>query len=448
MKTRIILPMLLLCSLAFGQSGSIYGDAAAQNLHEAYTKMLEIATLEGPSGLPCLPEEYYTSMNKNFEKEDLRRATDIMNVTLYYYNPGKLEDTYELGLYKTFQDKAVVAAQNSTDFIDFLYKATGRDLGDVNKKDEETLRRYYRHYKSGNPLEYTIYIDYFKLKDGCELKISLLYSTSNYKFPNIDWNLKQILEVTCPCNESNSSDDLYFSKYEITGTSRGIYTALNKDFGTPTSAKLKVLNAACCIDSKDEDTSIELNDHLPEEEIIDMYPIKELPTQTIGGSAGVGFSNDFDETNICLGAEYLYNLADVGNSSLFVGANIMFENNSFNDFNNSIIGVGPTVQLFTPINPAKDVHMTNGISADYLFGTNDNGPVKDDISGLQFTLNTGLNVPLNENIALSLIVPIVTHTNLEFTSQDENSSFKSDATDIFFFKNSPVKIGVRIDLVD
>jgi hypothetical protein len=360
---------------------------------------------------------------------------------------SKLNFQIDKGIYASVDDKALFELSRATKFTDFVLNLTGMNFGDLDKAEQDALRNLYDTHPLKTKEAVTEVIN-SKL-GKCTVTATTKMTPTNWDFPNVSWDLETEVRIDCPCT-GKGPKSLHYANFLITAKADGLINSTTGNLNKLKDAKVELRSVICCSEKKKEpkETSVGLNDTPFEYEgdILHNIKITPLPTQTIGGSVGVGFSNDFDETNLCLGAEYLYNVTDVGNSSLFVGANVVVESNSFNDSNNIWIGVGPTVQLFTPISPNRDVHITHGISSDIIFGTNDNNGTMDDISGFDISINTGLNVRLNDDIFLSIMVPIVTHTNLEFTSQDGNGSFKSDATDIFFFKNSPVKFGIRIDL--
>ena len=90
--------------------------------------------------------------------------------------------------------------------------------------------------------------------------------------------------------------------------------------------------------------------------------------------------------------------------------------------------------------------MTNGIAGGYVFGTNDNGGFKDDVSGFEISLNTGFNIQVSPRVSISVIIPVLTHQSLTIDSQVEEGSFTTDDTQLFINKNSPAQLGLRFGL--
>lgn len=346
----------------------------------------------------------------------------------------KLDVTVPKGL--KIEDLALEKLSKAKGLNDFVKKLTGKTLADIDDEDQVLLMDFYQNH----PIKKLVQT---KVKGKkvvkaqflpCFASSSTTLELSSWRnYPETKWNLKTVVSIVCDCEDQT---------VELKEGSIIYKSELQAIFSTPRKELLKAkllgpvdVTQKCCLDPEE----------LPEETQEDKGPAEEYipPKQTLGVNGGIGFEQDFEETTLCLGAEYLYKLTRLGNHPLYVGGQAEVATASFMDFSTFRVHVGPTIQLFSPITPSKEVHVTNGISGGYLFGTNDNNGFKDDLSGFTITLNTGLNVQLNENLAISVIIPVVNHQNLTLESQEGGFTSEVSNTTLLLNKNNPAKIGVR-----
>lgn len=167
-----------------------------------------------------------------------------------------------------------------------------------------------------------------------------------------------------------------------------------------------------------------------------------MPARTIGVAAGIGFENDFEETSLCVSGEALFRLNEPNPCGFYLGGDATFEYSSFNDWNQTTFQIGPKAQFHTPITPSKEVQWVNGIGAKYMFGNLDNNGFKEDLTGFNATLYSGLNIRLTEKLSIGLEIPVLGYENITYKS-DGGSEFKADNTSLLVNKRNPVKIGTR-----
>lgn len=340
------------------------------------------------------------------------------------------------------------AVNRSRRFRDFAEDVTGKNMVDIQKKDKEVLLDFFLNHPLKKPVSVSA-----KGQKVASAKFAECYAytehqliPSKWKYPKITWRIQTTVTITCDCEVENDPNEVNEAVFVYDANIIGSMTTTKIDFGRTRAAALDLKRVSCCDEHQrpEEEEEAETDHDEPQDEPKGGSTVPaSLPQQTVGVSGGIGLAQDFEEVAICLGAEYLYNVTDLGDSSLFVGANAQFSNTNFMDFSSTWIQVGPTAQLFCPINPSQDLHWTNGIDAGYIFGTNDNNGFKDDISGFAISLNTGLNIQVKDNLAISLIVPVVTHQNITREAQDGSGSLEVSDTSILLNKANPLKVGLR-----
>lgn len=177
--------------------------------------------------------------------------------------------------------------------------------------------------------------------------------------------------------------------------------------------------------------------NLPRQSIQDL-----MPKRTLGVAAGVGFNNDFEEIGLCLSGEALFRLNEPDPCGFYLGGDATIDYTSFNDWKQTTFEIGPKAQFHTPITPSQEVQWVNGIGAKYLFGNIDSNGFKEDLSGFNATLYSGLNIRLTEKLSIGLEIPLLGYENLTYKS-DYGEDFKDNNTSLLINKRNPVKIGTR-----
>ena len=403
---------------------------SARDLSKAFDKMHKSAVLK-KQNFPCDVDRLVKGAYQLTPIFGFRNVITNIKNSMHRLN-NNLDGILNKGLYSSNFDRIFDLFNNSKPYSEFVKDFTNKGIGDLSKKEDEILRQNYYALKAIYDYGITLNNDDDYNLEGCLENTILKMKLKKKKLGKVTWEIKTLMENDCKCEIASKSHGVKNLKFEYTAEVTGIFTTNKITFGEAKNINLKIISYECCKNLK-EDASI----NAPENEEI------TLPDQTIGVNAGVGFSQDFEETSYCVGAEYLYNITDLGESDLFIGGNVAFGETSFMDFSSTLFSVGPTAQLFTPISHSGDTQTTNGISGSYLFGTNDYNGIKDDVSGFELSLNSGINVQLSKKVSLSLIIPIVTHQSLTYESQEGNSSYKTDDTTILINKNNPVKIGFR-----
>ncbi|MEM1001664.1 MAG: hypothetical protein AAGH46_03335 [Bacteroidota bacterium] len=394
----------------------------------------------------CDPHEYMQEFNvKDLLPDPGKFEVFLKNLDITYKN--KLKNLkLEIGIPKgqNIEDFALEKLAKSKNLNDFVDELTKKSLEYLYEEEQELLI----DFKINHPIKKKIEIQ-AKGKKIARSEERPCFATSNTvlklanwdKYPEVYWDLDTKITIVCDCERAYITD-LKNGSIEYSALIQSFFSTKDKRF---IKAKLfgpMNVTKSCC---EDEDPREEPIEEPIEEEGV---PVPEYipPKQTLGVNGGIGFQQDFEEISICLGAEYLYNVTSLGNHPLYVGGQAKFITNSFMDFSSTQVHVGPTVQLFSPITRCADVHVTNGISGSYIFGSQENNGFKDDISGFDIVLNTGLNIRLNEKVSISIIIPVFSYQNISLEAQEGGSSFDISETTLLLNKNNPAQLGVRFKI--
>ncbi|MEM6516203.1 MAG: hypothetical protein AAF688_08470 [Bacteroidota bacterium] len=448
MKTKFLLALLVLMSsirmLAQNQQNKYV--EASKSLQKNFLQMLEnpnpLAIDKKKDVADCEPFPILEQFTKSDLLPKRKPFEDYLKNILLEYNKklNALKDNIVLKTSSDPNSSYLAAVNRSSRFKDFAEDITGAKIFNINKNDKNILLDFYLNHPLKKP---TAIVS--KGEKVATAEFSECYATtehtltiSKWKYPKVTWAIESTVTITCDCVEdSNIQDEVNEAVLTYDAFIKGELSGTKITFGKTEASSLTLDSVSCCPVGEEpiEEAGIQLE---PTETI-------SLPNQTIGFRGGIGLEQDFEEIALCLGAEYLYNITDVGNSPLFIGANAQFSNTSFMDFSSTWVSVGPTAQLFSPINQAGDLHITNGINGGYVFGTNDNNGFKDDVSGFEISLNTGLNIQIKDNLAISLIIPVVSHQSLTLEAQEGAGSQDISNISILLNKENPIKLGLRFD---
>lgn len=423
------------------------GMSTAWTLHKEMNIMIENASFKGKMYGPCYPMSYLKRLGKSGilpnPKKELGQSMDSLSYMLTQLAPLKLSTRNGfLPMYSFIHENS---------YVNFVNSVYNKNIGDLAPKNfAASVDAYYRQLKKLKK-EGFVFDQRTVTKKECVFKIESRFVMETWEDGNTvdDWigytakisgKIETTITIKCNCKgKSISALKNARFKYEkptvflIDFSNKG-----NRQKFVPADKNLSVLSLLatnCCTenDISFDDPSLEL---APTENI-------SLPNQTIGVFGGVGFGQNFEETTLCLGAEYLINVVDLGNNPLFTGANASLETSSFMDNTSTWFGVGPTVQLFTPISASGETLVANGLSANVIFGSNDSDGFKDTVSGFEVGINTGLSVPLNDNLFLSISIPVVNHQNITYEPENGGTSFEQKNTSLLIGKGSTTKLGLR-----
>jgi len=158
--------------------------------------------------------------------------------------------------------------------------------------------------------------------------------------------------------------------------------------------------------------------------------INEYPENTIGLIGGVNLSNDFDNTDWCVGAEYRRKICSIGKKPIYAGAEVLYKSNDFMSFNSNAFIGGLKAEKLCPISTHGDTQLVTGLKANYFTGTEDNSGFETKFDGYSAGAYLGLNVNVCENLFLGAEVDLLTIGNttyepdfgLEYERKDKSLS--------------------------
>lgn len=378
--------------------------------------------------------------NRKYKMVGERDAAAIINGLVTIINVEKTKDKLDIGFLNK-EDNALQAYSKSKNFIDFVMRYTGKSIGDIKGewkdpnsgmvyKDIEQLRRHYDKLKRLFSKDVFSVDIYNEVKNNCRVKRESSFRIIKYSFPKVTWQLKTAVTIKCVCQNGNDNTEIKSGSYEYVSTYSGVYTSKKTSFEKPKNTKINVLTLECCgYKSPVEDSSY-----------IDPMPV-ELPDQTIGYSAGIGFENDFEEISYCFGAEYLKRISDK-KCDTYLGGGITYGGSSFDGNTTNLLMGGPKIQWHTPINQNGDTQWVNGFKGNYMIGNQKNGDYKDKLSGIELGIYSGFNIQLNEDSAIGIEFPVITWDKIKY-KPEMGADYEVDGTSLLLNKGNPLKLSFR-----
>ena len=429
MKTQILIIFMLVSSLSYAQ---ISGGEYSKQLVDKFQEMAK-SKISNPKKddqiCKAIPEF------QRIQAKDLAPKLLDAFYMLSFYQKFTTQYTAKLNAqingesFPTDEDKVLYELSNTTNYAEFVFNLTGKDIGQLKKDDQQNIRTLFDKHPLKLKKASTTVIE-SKL-GNCSVKATVKMTPTKYSYPKVSWDLETAVRIDCPC-EGKTSRDLKYAYFLITGNVDGTLATTTASFEKLRDAKVELRAVICCSPQVA---------YVGEGIVPDTYV--EIPTHNIGVSGGVSLTNDFDETNYCVGLQYLYNATEIGNSNLLVGANLGYGGTNFMDWTSTRVTAGGTVQLFTPLTQSGQTQATNGVSANYINGCNDNMGVVVDFTGYSIVGNTGVNIQLSESFALFMELPIITHQTLTFKPENGGPEFETSETEVMVFKNNPIKVGAR-----
>ena len=408
------------------------------------TKLLEALYLEaklvGKTNPDCDPVQYLT-----YTPRYLPGQTYIINVLPRKWALGRIVDKF---LRKNFHIHNSFA--NSKTLKEFTELYYARTLDKISESEKKRAKKFYDDLTSLSTEGLQIHKKkkrYWSCVIATDTKM-ILTSIKSYsknihtKKPstNFYWDVKTTFDIKCDCTKENKKN-LKNAKLEYTGKLRSeLMYDPEKRFITTKAVKpnfqYKVIEAVCCPKEESESEDGSFMDPNENEDIV-------FPNQFIEVGAGIGTAKD-EETELCASVGFMHNLLPGEDNALFVGGRASVHNASFSsaDFSQTSINVGPAAEFQTFIGDTS-TKWINGVNGVFVFGSQNSGAFKTDISGINIGLYTGVEVPLGDQFALGVMANLISFNNLTFKTDE--GEFKSNSTGINLNKGS-VGLNLRINL--
>lgn len=446
MKTKILLQLFLVIvstsvlqlQAQDNEKANIF--KASDQLYEAFNTMHTTAKFD-TRNLKCNVEQIVKDYQLVFGQHTFGYTFNYVQETID--NVNTLATLVDKGNYATIFDKLFETFDSSKSYAEFTKDITTNNLTvkELPKDKAQNLRLTYGLLKVIHDGGMLTFHDADRLETGgCSDYTAYRLKLKKKNLGQVTWEIKTTVDIDCNCAFSDKKYDVDLLKFEYTAEISGFFTAKNKTFGKVKNPTLKVLRYQCCLEKEEkeeEPTKTALND---DEGIEDL-----MQNQTIGFGAGVGFSQDFDETTWCVTAEYLYQINTDEYKGWYVGGEVTHSNTSFNDFSSSRTVAGGKFQYNFSAVPSGETQFVAGLMANYAFGNNDFNGFKDDFNGTVFCVYGGANVRISEDWSIGLQFPVLIFENLTF-KPESGGEFKTDATSLFINKDNPLKIVIRRSL--
>gem|GEM_PF-2938320 len=439
----MLLLFCLSCSFVIAQKKKPtgQGNKLANQYHAGIATIKKTAKYEADFDKSCNPKSKLSILKPRDLFPDKKNLGFHMDSLLFIFER-----------YGGFRE--IYAISTTDNYQDYLKELGVKNITDL--QNPEYTRKEYDILKNLKKNDFKLGIHKFS-KKGCA------YTVEN-KFIPSKWTIKQTdkekktwtsyyevrllirVNVNCSCKGKTTSDvKSAIFEYEGAGlfeTKIFFYTSkyylppkTNFKFLKKPESTVKLKQAFCC---ETEDISYE------EPSIyIQSEEIGFIPNQTIGGFIGAGFQDNFEETTFNIGAEYLHTISQIGNSPLMVGGAVNYATTSYFETTTSGIAIGPTAQLFTPVTPNNSVFIANGVTAQYEFGSQDSFGFESSFSGVNVLLNTGVHIPLNEQLGISAMVPVLSFQSTTFKPDGGGESISDSNVGLFLRNRSAIKVGVR-----
>lgn len=378
-----------------------------------------------------------------------KHVRPIMQLSGVFRIPNReVERNIDPGIFPGKMDAALYAIGTQKTFKKWVKYLTKKDVSDLTKREQKEFKIYYDYLRKLQKWSTGFQVKTLEARN-CKMKATYSARVSKYSYPKIYWDIKTTVTIVCDCKKEGVK--FKSAVYEYTANTVGKINSGKKyswSFGTKANnPKLTLKSYKCCpkVEEKDKRSG---------------YLLPETPQQYVGFGLGLAFENDFQETTFCAGAEYMIRVAQPGNDHLYVGAAATYQTSSFSDFNRNGFQIGPKIQYNTPVSATGETQWTNGIKGFYSFGNDDGPGFETSYNGFEVCLYTGFNIPLSDNLAIGIDIPVLNYENLTFdnnlvtgTEGDNGESFPSGAGDTFkvdgfslFINKAPAYVSLRIGL--
>jgi len=436
MKTKQVIKIIILSiyiTHSYAQESNLTKNSSVM-LYNAFNTMHTNAELKKKNllcGVEKIVEDYTFVLNKYTFTSTLNYVQQTID------DINELKDLIDKGAFATKFDKIFEMYEPSMSYSDFIKDVANRSVSELSERENLKLKNVYDLFKAMDKGGKLTFHDADPNETGDCLDFTSYHLTLKKKnLSQVTWEIKTVVNIDCDCKEKRKKYKLDNLKFEYTAEVSGIFTSSMKTFGRAVNPNLKIINYQCCPEKKEEEQPSEtaLNSN---EGIDDL-----MPDQTIGIGAGVGFSQDFDETTFCVTAEYLYQINTDEYKGWYVGGEATYQNTSFGDTKSSRTVVGGKFQHNFSAVPSGETQFTVGLMGNYAFGNNEFSGFKDDFNGTIFCAYGGANIRVSEDWSIGFQFPFLIFENFTFRPES-GGEFKTDATSLFINKDNPLKIILR-----
>ena len=410
-------------------------------MEQAYTDMI-LKAKEKKKKLPC-------DVRQIFGPQAIPGSGNIrqfqMTLPTFATPSSDVDDRLKPHSFKSNVEFVLQAIGQVQTFEQFVARISRVSLDRMTEDVKKEFKRYYKRLKG--LMEWWSSGDKKDMVMGpCKGTAEYFQRITRYAYPIISWEIKTVVTIDCDCKMMTGPDRFDKATYEYTASTVGTVTSTLMSFGKATNPQLKLLNYKCCptLEQKKKDHGMHIED--------------EKPAYYVGVNGGFGFQDEFDATGFCLTADYVHHVADMGNGGLYIGGGAGYETMSGTDFQMNGFMVGPTAELFTPINDSGNLLWLNSVSGYYSFGDREVFGFESTYTGFDAVFRSGLNFRISSRVMVGVEIPIITWRQRTFKEDMpveimdpygegmmfESNEQKQSGFDFLLDNGNPIKIGVRL----
>lgn len=284
MKTKNILSVVFMGLFLFGaplvnaqqakkKNSRAYRDSVLtlrrNNLDAVFTKLLMDAVIKNPAPTSsCQPNEIVKKIDQLLKKDENIQNTSTINlinfVDIKAMEPGYFRvdlPKVDKGGFKTEMDKMLNEFEKAERYTDFVTRITGDNLGALSKAERKKVRDIYLFlkYTLTDEQEHRMDLEKEIRFDDCIAQVATSMKTTAFEYPNITYELKISIYLSCNCSEGKGSLSVKSGVFDYIATSKGIYSGSVITFGNPINPHIAIRNIYCCPDDttkKTEETAL------------------------------------------------------------------------------------------------------------------------------------------------------------------------------------------------
>ncbi|WP_186991662.1 porin family protein [Constantimarinum furrinae] len=434
---------------------------SVKNFNTVLTRLYGNARLNPKPKSSCSKEA--VTFLKNIDKKSLVPDNETLEKEI-----TRILDSLEPKLpnFKYYtQIRIFKAFVESKSYADFVFNLTTKDIGELEQTAKGKLRllelnAYYRKLKRMLKQPFTVFKKSFK-KGKCVYKVETKLQLTQLKYMfkknkdalTANWDITSKIVIDCPCVTADSKRFrnavfVYSSKsvgpiYTRRVGKKSEYTHwyLVAPYGLVIGAmekpKLVAQQILCCT---------EKSGLPPENSNYIEIPDKDINYRDtwVDGSLGISFGKDELTLGTASGGVF-FNVGNISGNPVHIGGKLSAVTPlGEKDIKETRITVGLGAEYHIPLGNNR-LNILTGVQGGYTFGSVEAFGFKDNISGFSGMVYTGVEIPLNNNIALGVLLNVFEYSNLTFKA--ENNEFESTVSNsIFIFDRPSISANLRINL--
>lgn len=422
---------------------------------------------------PCAEYVRYDIKNAKFNYDKKKFKKNLVKLLDWFYADKEINKYAKANSYLSNSEFVFATLsemklwtgelENKNHLDVFIKKFTGREASTFKEKEKKIFEKFlqdyhYQLYPGGINVKWPLYNEgNISADKKCESHVLYRISiNSKYKYPKYRWHVRVAFIKDCDCNAKSKDTDIkmylvyYDADLDVIYSSNGM-----KLIGL--TNKRVIPYVSCCnepMEEKDEPKSApnpkKENSSLPNNYSTDGKPIsfEYAPASMAGAGVGLGFNDDFQETEVCATFEYLHlmNFMDEMEDYLwFIGADLDVGAIISEFYKSKYFKIGPKLQLHKRILRVGQLQWVNGLKANYMSSNNESNGFNSTTTGIGFNLFTGLNFPVSKKLDLGVEVPLLNY-NSSKTKPEVGEEYSGSDVSLLLNKQNLAKVLLRLRL--